>query len=399
MKRTGAIWLALLAAAPGSAIAQSGDVPRVISPLRVETDHNNVNLVSGKTTMEPPSLSVPGAPNLSFDRAQNAAPYVLGRVKQSEPGESREESYSVHVGGSASESFRCIDYDCLSVTGSGSTFIPNSRIYRQAGSGIRWQFNLQHFHTPLTPGLDQQLQYYAQAANHPNGEVISYSYDTATGGAFGYTFYRPNKIASSMGYEIRLTYQGSDFAADPGAWASVATATLYLTAPETALRRLTYGGNTITDSGDTVADISDDRTYNCTGCGNQLGLDLEVTAGAIQLPGETTPAVQVSGHPIQPLVTGVNRDGVQWSYAYLNPRQQVETQSWLFDRVTVTGPNGFNQVYDIAQAGPVSQQRNVISAATDSIQRRTEFQFDEAYRPTRIIRGQPRVQHQRAEPI
>ena len=74
-----AIALASAAAAnPGAARAQ--EVPPVISPLRIEADQNGVNLVSGKTEMATPVLSVPGAPNLRFDRVQNAAPYVNGRV-------------------------------------------------------------------------------------------------------------------------------------------------------------------------------------------------------------------------------------------------------------------------------------------------------------------------------
>ena len=60
-----------------AALAQ--EIPQVISPLRVESDPNGVNLVNGKMTMSIPVLSVPGAPNLRFDRVQNAAPYVSGR--------------------------------------------------------------------------------------------------------------------------------------------------------------------------------------------------------------------------------------------------------------------------------------------------------------------------------
>ena len=60
-----------------AAVAQE-EVPIVISPLRIESDPNGVNLVSGKIEMPPPVLSVPAAPNLRFERVQNAAPYVSG---------------------------------------------------------------------------------------------------------------------------------------------------------------------------------------------------------------------------------------------------------------------------------------------------------------------------------
>jgi hypothetical protein len=91
----------------GGAFAQSPDVPQVISPLRVEADHNNVNIVSGKTTIEPPSLSVPGAPNLRYDRVQNAAPYARGTVTGQ--GETIPiVNWSVHTGSGSSESFTCV---------------------------------------------------------------------------------------------------------------------------------------------------------------------------------------------------------------------------------------------------------------------------------------------------
>lgn len=55
------------------------EVPDAISPLRVETDHNGVNIISGKTQLRVPVLSVPAAPNLRFDWVQNSAPHVKGK--------------------------------------------------------------------------------------------------------------------------------------------------------------------------------------------------------------------------------------------------------------------------------------------------------------------------------
>lgn len=391
MRRLPAVLLAAsLGAGAARAQAQAPDAPPVISPLRVETDQNNVNIISGKTTIEPPVLSVPAAPNLRFDRVQNAAPYVSGRINPAPPegGGTSTASFSIHIGGGVSDSFQCEDGDCHSVTGSGSTFVQNARIYRQAGSGALWHFTLAH---SISSGPPVAILYYAPQVTYANGEVISYSYDTATmtnDPVPGRTFYRPTKIASSMGYEIRLTYQGNDFNADPGAWSRPGTATLYRTVPPTTpdepLRRLSYSGDTITDNGSTLNDTSDDRTFTCTGCANQLGVDLEVNAGSMQLPGESTPAASIA--PVSgsaPLVQSVSRDGVQWNYAYLNPR--VSGTNWLFDRVTVTGPNGFNQVYNIVQVDVARyQQRNVIVSITDSIGRVTNLQFDEAYRPAKI---------------
>ena len=98
--------------------AQAPDMPEVISPLRAETDHNGVNVVNGKLTIAVPVLSVPGAPNLRFDRVQNVTPYVKGKVSGG-VGDYAIGSYSVQTGTGSSESFQCTDFDCQSVTGTG----------------------------------------------------------------------------------------------------------------------------------------------------------------------------------------------------------------------------------------------------------------------------------------
>ena len=126
----------LLTGAPPAGAQE--DVPTVISPLRVESDPNGVNLVSGKTEVAPPVLSVPGSPNLRFDRVQNAAPYVSG-TQSGGPAETVQASYSVHTNTGTSESFRCPDFDCESITGTGSSFIPNANHYQRGGSGEQYR--------------------------------------------------------------------------------------------------------------------------------------------------------------------------------------------------------------------------------------------------------------------
>ncbi|HMJ92524.1 MAG TPA: hypothetical protein VK472_00340, partial [Allosphingosinicella sp.] len=74
-KAAGAL-LALAAACMGTG-AYAQDVPQGLTPLSVDLDNNGVNLVTGKGTIPMPTLSVPGAPNLKFDRVQN----VIARVK------------------------------------------------------------------------------------------------------------------------------------------------------------------------------------------------------------------------------------------------------------------------------------------------------------------------------
>ncbi len=335
------------------------EVPEVISPLRVETDHNGVNLVSGKIQLRVPVLAVPGAPNLRFDWVQNAAPYVSGQ-QWGEAGQSVQSAYSVHTGTGSSESFRCTDFDCQSIIGTGSVFTPNVNIYNRGGSAESYRFNLKHVETTGTNPIS--MQYYASAVSYPNGETLSYTYDTATlaGDPFNRTFYRPTRITSNLGFFITIVYHPGELGTQ--GWNAPAEAAIYnSSAPTTPLGRLTYSadGTTITDLGG--------RIYTCQACGNVLGVALERSFGTLQLPGEASPTFQVAALPDYPLVSSVTQDGVQWTYAYTNLRPGAQANTHWYDRLTVTGPNGYNTAYDLR----IVDQRNVLTRITDSIGRAT----------------------------
>ncbi|HYD37933.1 MAG TPA: hypothetical protein VEA60_09990, partial [Allosphingosinicella sp.] len=356
--------------------AWAQDVPNVISPLRVESDHNGVNIVDGKMMFEGPSLSAPGAPNLKFDRVQNLAPYVKGTINASGGAEGYSTaSYSIHTGMGSSESFKCVDWDCASVTGTGSTFIPNARSFRQAGSGATWTFNLKHVDT--TTSTPRTLMYYASSANFPNGETITYtySYGYLPGDTFGRTWYRPVTVTSSLGYYISISYQYTGTDVTNALWGSPAQATLYKSGDSNPIGQLTFSGGTMTDLGG--------RVYSCSGCSNALGADVQVTSGALTLPGEGSAAVQATSHGSAPLVASVTKDGSSWTYTYTNPR--LYYTNWRYDAVTVNGPNGYQQVYSIGGLGQLAAQRNVINAVTDPIGRTTSFTHDEGYRVTKIV--------------
>jgi len=377
--------LAALAFA-GAAMAQTPpDIPTVVSPLQVEPDHNGVNLSDGRIMMGLPVLSVPGAPHLRFDRIQNATPYISGNVVDTGAAEYPQSSYSVHTGTGSSESFHCTDtVDCTSVGGTGSTLVPtrsdmtaagNNR-FREAGSGALYNFNLR---LVRTSGTNQHPYYYLSNVTYPNGEVISYTYDTA---AFGTaTYRRPNRIDSSLGYYILITYQGSTFGTNE--WGSVASAAIYSTASATSLRKLTYAADgTVTEygAGDAVS-----RVYHCTGCLSPLGVDIETATGSNQLPTEgsnTTTVTAVSGANV---IASVTRDGVAWNYSYGNLHVESTSGTWLYNSLTVSGPNGFNNVYNITQyALSTSSHRNVVTSVTDSINRTTSYTYDEGFRPVSI---------------
>lgn len=368
-----AVFFAVALWSPTPANAQE-EIPDVISPLRVESDPNAVNVVSGKMQMQPPVLSVPAAPNLRFDRVQNAAPYIRGK-QWGAPGEYAQANYSVHTAAGVSESFRCPDFDCTSLTGTGSVLVvaPNGGAhYSRGGSGEHYQFNLKHVRTTASPVT---MMYYASSVTYPNGERIAYTYETAGGGApFYSTFYRPTRVTSSLGYFITISYQPG--ALGEGPWNRPLEAAIYSSAaPTTPLGRLTYSGD-----GTTITDIGG-RIYTCQSCANSLGTDIERSSGSLQLPGESHPAVQATSVPNVDVVGSVTRDGVLWNYSHVNLRYDGEARGYLYDRLTVTGPNGYN----VAYAMRVEDHRNVLTHITDSIGRVTSYGYDFAYRPTRIV--------------
>ena len=369
--------LAVLGAAAFGTPAQAQvEMPEVISPLRAETDHNGVNVVDGKLTIAVPVLSVPGSPNLRFDRVQNSAPYIKGKISGG-VGDYAIGNYSLHTGTGSSESFQCVDFDvCSSVTATGSTLRARGSgpfTFRQAGTGAFYDFDLKHIET--TTANPNTVMYYASSVTYPGGETLSFTYQTATlpDDQWNSVFYRPTRITSNLGFFINVSYQGQNLGVD--AWGTVAEATLYASgAPATPLGRLTYGTDgSITDLGG--------RVFRCQGCSNSLGGSLQASSGMSQLPGEGSASLQVVSVSSKPLVASVTRDGVQWSYSYTNLRNTPSFWNYLYDRLTVTGPNGYNTAYAMRDFG----QRNVITNITDSIGRVTAYDFDANYRVTRIV--------------
>lgn len=358
---------ALMATTVAGTSLHAQDAPEVISPLRVEADRNGVNVVDGKVTIALPVLAVPGAPNLRFDRVQNAAPYVSGSLYQL-ANETSKAGYSVHTGTGNSESFTCVDYDCRSVNNTGSTLIGSGPFsFTEAGSGAYYDFNSKHL---LSGTTILNAIFYATYVSYPNGETLTYSYQTAP--HLGRTMHRPTRVTSNLGFFITIDYHGST----PGTveWGQVHEAAIYSdAAPTIPLGRLTYGTDgTITDLGG--------RVFKCQGCANGGDANIEVTGGSMQFPGEGSAALQVTGRSGGSVVESVTKDGVQWNYAYTNLRVASQGTGYWYDRLTVTGPNGYNVAYDMHLAN----QRNVITSITDSLGRVTSYEFIN-YRVTRIV--------------
>ena len=348
--------------------------PAVISPLASEPDLNRVNIATGKIRLDIPTLTIPAAPRLKLDALQNAMPYLSARVSGA-AGNYIESSVSVDFGQETSDSFTCtFDDVCTNRRGQGSVLdgaIANGGPYTvtKGGSGAVYTFDRLSF--DMNVGGTRQIIYYASSVVYPDGETISYTYETAT--PFNRTLYRVTQISSSTGFYIQFSYQGSDPNLNP--WSTVAQTTIYQTsAPSTPIERLTYS------STGTITDLAG-RVYGCSGCDFRVGGQVELFAAAVTLPGEAG-SVQVVSSTNSSTVTSVVRDGVTWNYAYTNYRAINSPEGYGYDKVTVTGPNGFNTAYNIL-AG--SQQRpNQITSTVDALGRTTSYTYDTSQRLNKI---------------
>jgi len=370
--RFGAL-VAALAGVPSVALAQTApDPPAVISPLRSEPDVNGVNLATGKKDMDMPVvLSVPADPRLRFDKIQNAAPYITGTATSA--GDSFIWSYSVHIGASTSESFKCPEGDCVSTTGSGSR-LPGPSFYQRAQGGEFYTFNLVHLDE--MNGTHHDIQRYASKVTYPDGEVITHTYDLGYVTGLNRTFYRPTRLTSSTGYYITIAYLYTGTDASVMNWAVPAEAAIY--APDnTLIRHVTYGSNytTITDfgAGDPVG-----RIYQAAGVSNALGLRVEAVGATLQLPTEESNSLTISAVPSYALIGSVSRDGVAWNYSYaniaVNPKGAFG--DYNYSNVTVSGPNGYSMSYAMGQGGIADGYNNYIASQTNALGSTTSFAYD-----------------------
>ena len=373
----------LLASPLYPALLHAQDLPQTISPLQVEPDRNGVNLATGKITPDALVLSVPAAPRLRFDRVQNAAPYVSGVLHKDQETIDYGGEWSVHTADGVTESFRCFwDTDdgkqCTSVTGSGSSLLFNGGRYRKSGSGELYYLDVIHefFNSQPTDPHPQYLRlFYASKIEYPDGEVISYTYDSAqlSNDPYGRSFYRPSRVTSNLGYYIAITYQSNDLT--QAGWGTPSVVALYKASdPATPLARLTNNGN------GSVTDLAG-RVFQGYDLGS-LGVDEETTSFSRTLPGESSPMLNVTsatGLPSNyPMIGTVNKDGVVWTYSYTNPQYYSGIGNYLYDAVNVSGPNGYNKTYTITKLSPLSPagSRNLLTKVTDELGRQTNYAYD-----------------------
>jgi RHS repeat-associated protein len=338
---------------------------QTLKPLDVQFDPNGVDLTSGKVKTRSLGVSIPAASHLNMSSLDNLMPFITGAFSGF-----NKSSYSVNHGFSTSDSFDCTDYyDCKSKKYNGAAIQPEPMsgyfTYYEGGTGNIIYFDLQEgVQAPPTNGV--QFTYYPAYELYPNGEQLSFSYQSYTApGSIKHS--RVASIVSNLGYTLKVSYQ-TDIGGQSG-WTTVTQVAIYASSDlNTPLARNTYSGTAITDIGG--------RQFTCSGCTTFVGGQSMTGVTSLRLPGEAvdTFATQAGSQ----FVSQATIDGVAWSYAFVpdssNPLQVAQ--------VTVTAPLGFSRTAYVTHGANIT--RPLVTSSVDSFNYTTSYEYDSALRPTKI---------------
>lgn len=357
-------------------------VAQQLKPLELEPDENGVDLLTGRVSTKQPTLSVPGAGNLSFKSISDMLPFMSGTVA----GQGGTPTTMRVNRGSTSASLKCLDNECWSANGDGSSMTGDvlniEFTFVQGGSGRKILFG-EMYHWWPQPGGSANASFYPTWVEYANGEKHTYTYDkyTVSGPIHRH---RPTKVTSNLGYELRLTYQSNT--QETAGWRTLASAAIYKTsAPSTPLARFTYSGTTITDLAG--------RSYTCGGCDFSMDALPMVNATSLKLPGDSTPTFSATassaGSAYAKPVGQVVRDGVTYSYSYQNlTTVQGDIFTPAFTKVTVAGALGYSlsaniEAASIANTGILAPK---VKSITDAMGKTTTYTYGNYRRLTKITK-------------
>ena len=320
---------------------QAQDRPAGYEPLSIAPDGNGVDLLSGKITFPPPTLSIPANPMLSIGRIHDYDMMLTATLMSAPGGEPGPRTVKIHsrIGESVSESFDCLDGDCTTRSAVKSYMLEGSQagyfIYRQGGSGKTVIYNLLYATTPAANGTTSS--YYASQVKYADGETQDLEYDLVQWpGPSGSTLNvrRVTKVKSNRGYELRVTYISNVF---PDVnWGTPATAKVYRRGEyTTALSSITYQS-----SGQATDQLGKIWLGSFQ---NTLGVSPSVAIGTYRPPTNTTDQITATSTASDirgPLLTSLNKGVNIWNYAYSHATSPGASNFGQRD-VTVTGPNSF----------------------------------------------------------
>jgi RHS repeat-associated protein len=317
-----------------------------LKPLTVQQDPNGVDLLSGKTKPQVPTLAIPAAPRLSFTSLYDWHLFIEGHLQGNTYSTY---NFSLNAWGRESESFSCPDAEmCNDAKAGGSVLMgdPYAGYYfTKGGTGTRIRYNIRDkSQGDITSA--SKFYFLATRIDFADGEALTIQWEEATPYA-GFKDHRPTSVTSSIGYRLEFTYQTNTYGSY--LWSTLSSAQIVKTsAPGVALAKFDYTENTITDLAG--------RTFTCTSCRNWLGGPQPVPATSTKLPGETVNTFTASavstnhgnGFTHSNLTTDVDTDGVHFDYMWLQSgfrNQGGNTE--ILEEVTVTGPDGFYRFVDI----------------------------------------------------
>lgn len=345
-----------------SALAQE------IKPLEIEPDMNGVDLLSGKIRAPRPVLQIPAAGNLRMERLEDLQLQLNGTILQDGVNK-----ITVQVG-ATSDSFTCPEPNtCYNDNGRGSILVgsvsPNSGAftYTEGGTGRRIRFARRISYSPGTTST--KYAFGVNSVIYANGETLTYgsgAYTCYTGVAT-FTFSRPDAISSNLGYVLKLEYQSDDGCNNY--FMVLKAAAIYRGTESVPLARQEYNGSTITDIGG--------REYISAFGGSSYGSS--ATSAQYRLPETAVDQLKAEAEIFQTsfgshtLVGSVERDGVVYNYDYTLPGVAPNGKVQI-SQVRITGPAGFSQTVDIDPQDAFESA--AITAVTDSLERRTEYDLD-----------------------
>ncbi len=337
-----------------------------ISPLVYKADFLGVNVVSGKAVVPTVPLSIPAAPRLSIGSPSDLFVYEGGQ--SSGYPDTPNANYFVQNGSILRDDFKCLDFDCKDAKGNGSMYFETTRTYSNDDNGAVYVFSNKMFEANGGgPGTHQE-QYFVSTITYKDGEIITYEYDSEPllVGNTVFTYRRPNKVSSNIGYFTKILYMDNNL--QGGKWWNVSEIGIYSDAsPNVPLAKLTY------DINNTVTDLMG-NSYYCEFCSQAVNFKYETSKGKIILPGQTTPSTEFVQSSNFFTIASVIKDGVTWNYNYLNPRAGIGATT-LYDKLTVTGPNNFSQSYSFTQHLGLYEQHNILQSVTDSNGNTTSFEY------------------------
>lgn len=364
-----------------------------IPQLDVEQDPNGVDMLTGEIEPQRPSVSIPAAPELTFEKISDFLPKLEGRLGSG--GESESFGVSINAGNIASDSIVCNQAGCIGAKGSGSVIFGGNGVgpfyYTQGGTGKKIVFSVRT-NMQSNPSGGEQFDYLASTVTNPGGPTLTfaYQYGQYTWGSETIRRHRPSSVTSSSGYRLEFTYASNTFSESSPEWARVAMVRIVqVSNPSVPLAQLTYS---VSGTETSATDLAG-RVFKCTRCGVAL-YDTNTGLTSTTLPGESDPSLNVStAYTTSRNTMSVTRDGVAYTYKF-----DLASDSGtipIVELATIIGPEGFSRVVDVENIPQTSgrcvnsscgylRPRQRIKSIKNSLNQTTTYQYDQVSRVTKI---------------